>query len=98
MSNVEQLPDSMQRAWRSFERELRVFLQEHLSATELDYVMGILKPVYLTYAQPKVFDQSSPEAIVNSLNEWVHGQMSGLLMHLVKAELELYRLRGPSPA
>lgn len=94
MGDIHQLPDSMQRQWRVFERVLKNFMVEaSCSAAEIDYALGQLKPLYLRYAQPNQFS-GDPETVLKELNEWVQTQLSGLMQVIVARDVELFRLRG----
>lgn len=99
MSNVHHLPDPMQRQWRVFDETLREIMQtEAYVPDEIAHVCEQLKPVYLRYAAGKSFCTSKGgETVVQELNDWIHGQITGLLVELAAREVELYRLRGSKP-
>lgn len=95
MSNVHELPDSMQRQWRVFEGMLKAVLatEGDCTAAEITYVCAQLKPIYLKFSQPKDFS-GDPGKVLVELNTWVQAQIGGLLQTLAVRDLELYRLRG----
>ena len=95
MSNVHQLPDSMQRQWRIFEGHLKTWLATGggCTAAEINHACAQLKPIYLQFAQPKVFS-GDPNTLLVELNSWVQTQICGLLQTIAVRDVELFRLRG----
>lgn len=94
MSNIVQLPDSMQRQWRIFESALQDWLKsEGCSQQEIAHSCEKLKPIYLKFAQPKQFS-GDPEKILLEFNDWVQDQTFGLLATVAVRDVELFRLRG----
>lgn len=95
MSNVHELPDSMQRQWRVFEGMLKAGLATEggCTAAEINHACAKLKPIYLQYAQPKDFS-GDPEKVLQEFNTWVRTQIGGLLLTIAARDVELFRLRG----
>ena len=95
MSNVHELPDSMQRQWRVFDRILKAGLatESGCTAAEINHVCAKLKPIYLKYSQPKDFS-GDPNKVLLELNTWVRTQISELLLTIAARDVELFRLRG----
>lgn len=92
MSTVHQFPDSMQRAWRVYEGDLRA--QFHAAGTASDvieHVVSVMKPIYLKVSEPVTFNDNPAEAI-DALNTWVRQQVSQLLFLLAIREAKLYLL------
>jgi hypothetical protein len=94
MSNVHQLPDTMQRQWRVFDGMLKDGLATGgCTAAEINYACAQLKPIYLHYSQPKDFS-GDPEKVLVEFNTWVRTQIFGLLQIVAVRDIELFRLRG----
>jgi len=95
MSNVHQLPDSMQRQWRVFEGHLRKTMATECGCTaaEINYTCAQLKPIYLKYSQPNDLS-GDPNKLLLELNTWVRTQINGLLLTVAARDVELFRLRG----
>jgi hypothetical protein len=100
MSNVVKLPDSMQRSWRVFEGDLRQQLAlGGCSRAEIEHTVQTLKPIFLSEAMSRdvVVAGLDPDDAVKVVNAWVRVLVSGLLAQIALREVELFRLRGPSP-
>ena len=94
MGNIVELPDSMQRQWRTFEDSLKKWLlSEGCSQDEILQACEKLKPLYLQFAKPQTFS-GDPETALASLNEWVKEQTMGFLTTIAVRDIELFRLRG----
>lgn len=95
MSNVHELPDSMQRQWRVFDRILKAELamEGGYTVAEINHACVKLKPIYLEYSQPKDFS-GDPNKVLLELNTWVRTQIIGLLLTIAARDVELFRLRG----
>lgn len=92
MSNVVRLPDSMERSWVTYERELRtILMSDGSSDAEIAHVVEVVRPAYLDCAQPYRIEAADMETALKELNAWVYKQAFGLLSRLVVAELMLYR-------
>lgn len=95
MTNVVELPDSMQRQWRVYEKMLDDFMRAHGSgAGEIAHVLRNVKPVFLQYATQNLsapLDPADPDAVVRQLNAWVQGIVCGLLEEVVAREIRLFR-------
>ena len=91
MSNVHQLPDSMERQWRVFDDAVRRGLVSGgCTGHEIDTALMALKPIYLEAATPKAFSGTGDQ-VVESLNTWVHDMVATLLIVLAVREIELQR-------
>ena len=97
-SKVIAFPDSMERQWGVFERELRAeYLATNSDLAELDHVLQQIKPLYIEQATPRAFVMNNPDEVLAAINEWVHGLVWGLLTALLACEIDLYRLKGSVP-
>jgi hypothetical protein len=97
MSEVFIFPDRMERQWRVFEADMRSALADlGCDRDTVNATARNLKPVFMRHAREERFsiDQSSPEAGLAALNDWVRRLATGLLVEVALREAELYRLRG----
>ena len=64
-SKVIAFPDSMERQWGVFERELRAeYLATNSDLAELDHVLQQIKPLYIEQATPKAFVMNNPDEVL----------------------------------
>ena len=97
MSNVTELPDSMQRQWRVVEAGLRASLTTgETEPGAIEAALAALKPVFLKWTQPRESFTGPPDEAVAFLDHWAYTIMVGLMLELVNLEVELWRagLRG----
>ena len=96
MTNVHELPDSMQRAWRVFAEGISHALHQAHGVTEaeIEHALAALKPLYLRAAQPNpiAFDPTDPEAAVRGVNEWIYQVTHMLLLAIAVREVQLFRM------
>ena len=94
MTNVHELPDSMQRAWRAFAQALAGALREAATDAEIERALAALKPFYLDYAKPTAitFYPDDPERSLREHNDYVFGLVHSLLLLCAVREIELLRL------
>ncbi len=96
MSNVIQLPDSMQRQWREMEAALRPVFQQLWDASndEQDALCAALKPIFLKYAKPLdiAVSQGNPDEAISELQAWVFQLANGLMSEIARREMMLIRL------
>jgi hypothetical protein len=91
MGTIAHLPDRMQHAWRSYERELRKALDATgVEAGAVESAIGALRPVFLRVAEPGTFS-GNPHEVVERMNAWVQQQVFGLLMEVAIREVQLWR-------
>ena len=101
MSNVLEFPDTGVRAWSVLERGMsRILVEEEgYPAAEVAQALAVLRPVYLQYAHTErcdSLDGLTGEQAVQAVNSWATRIFTGLTGEVLRREMELCRLRGPS--
>lgn len=101
MSNVVEFPDPGVRAWSVLERGMsRILIEEEgYPATEVAQALAVLRPIYLQYAHTERCDSlegMTGEEAVQAINAWATRIFTGLMGEVLRREMELSRLRGPS--
>ncbi len=87
---IIEFPETMQRQWRVFERDVSAMLAQLGHAPDvIEHAMGKLKPAYLKYARPESFS-GSPDEVVEALNTWHHRIVSGLMVEVVLRDITLF--------
>lgn len=101
MSNVLQFPDSGVRAWAVLERRLSSILvrEEGYPEDQVSQALAVLRPVYLQYAHTErceSFEGMTVEQVVQAINAWATRVFIGMMGEVLRREMELCCLRGPS--